>query len=82
MIFGPTGTAAALLNDSTYHSFLGVPMSGASKTRNEATSIAQVRTRLEGVDYLFIDEVSMLACHEMYKISAQLAKALGEYKLP
>jgi hypothetical protein len=82
VILGPTGTAAALLNGSTYHSFLGVPIAGLTGTRNKATTIAQVRTRLEGVDYLFIDEVSMLACHEMYKISAQLAIALGEYELP
>ena len=38
--------------------------------------------RLEGVDYIFIDEVSMLACHDMYKISAQLAKALNAFDLP
>jgi hypothetical protein len=31
------------------------------------------------VDYIFLDEVSMVACHEMYKISAQLAKSLAEY---
>jgi len=36
-----TGTAAALLNGSTYHSFLGVAIDGHGM-RNEATSIAQV----------------------------------------
>jgi hypothetical protein len=79
-ILGPTGTSAALLGGSTYHSYLNV-QTGKSR-RNEATSIAQIKGKLDGVEYIFIDEVSMLACHEMYKISAQLAKALGIYDLP
>ena len=79
-VLGPTGTSAALLGGSTYHSFLNV-QSGKSR-RNEITSIAQIKGKLDGVEYIFIDEVSMLACHEMYKISAQLVKALGIYDLP
>ena len=78
---GPTGTAAALLGGSTYHSFLGIRMSG-SGVQNESTSVAQAWGRLEGVDYIFLDEVSMLACHEMYKISSQLAKALNIHNIP
>ena len=78
-ILGPTGTSAALLGGSTYHSFLGINM---SDTRNQNASIAQVRARLEGVDYIFIDEVSMLACHDLYKISAKLAKSLAILDLP
>jgi hypothetical protein len=27
------------------------------------------------VDYIFLDEVSILACHDLYNISAQIAKA-------
>ena len=81
VILGPTGTSAALLNGSTYHSFLGLGFAGKSK-KNEATNIAQVKMKLEGVDYIFIDEVSMLACHDLYKISAQLAKTLNAFDLP
>ena len=44
--------------------------------------MAHVKMRLEDVNYIFIDEVSMLACHDMYKISAQLAKALNTFDLP
>ena len=80
VILGPTGTSAALLGGSTYHSFLGVKMNDMS--RNENSTIAQVRGRLEGVDYIFIDEVSMLSCHDMYKISSQLAKCLNQAELP
>jgi hypothetical protein len=80
VVLGPTGTAAALLGGSTYHSFLGIKMSDSGSIRNDtATSatMAQIRSRLEGVDYIFLDEVSMLACHDMHKISSQLAKALN-----
>ena len=79
-ILGPTGTSAALLNSSTYHSFLELGFGNNNK--NEAVNIAQVKMKLEGVNYIFIDEVSMLSCHDMYKILAQLAKVLNAFDLP
>ncbi len=82
VVLGPTGTSAALLGGSTYHSFLGIRISDNSGIQREsATTIAQIKGRIEGVDYIFL-EVSMLACHELYKISSQLAKALSIYDLP
>lgn len=69
MVVAPT----ALLNGTTYHLALGV-------TDGEfvsAKTLAQVKARLTGVDYIFLDEVSMISCHDMYIISAQCAKALG-----
>jgi PIF1-like helicase len=36
--------------------------------------LAQVKSRLQGVDYIFLDEVSILCCRDMYLISAQLAQ--------
>jgi len=54
----PTGTAAALLHGSTYHSILGVPIDGQQRLRNETTIMPQVKARLDGVDYTFLDEVS------------------------
>ena len=47
-----------------------------------ARSLAQVKSRLDGVDYIFFDEVSMLSCRDMYKISAQCSKARGVYDEP
>src|SRR5436305_14792091 len=35
-----------------------------------------------GVDYIFLDEVSMLSCHDMYNISSKLAKAMNIYDNP
>ena len=40
-VLASTRIATALLNESTYHSFLGVPIDGLGM-RNEATNIAQV----------------------------------------
>jgi len=72
VVLGPTGSSAALINGSTYHSFLGI-----NHSENSANKIAQLQARLEGVVYIFIDEVSMLSCNDLYRISAQLAKAQG-----
>ena len=73
IVVAPTGAAAALLNGSTYHSVLGIN----DGEFISASSLANIRARLDGVDYIFLDEVSMLSCRDIYKISAQAAKACG-----
>ena len=78
VVVAPTGAAAALLNGSTYHSVLGIN-DGEFMSAN---SLAQIRARLDGVDYIFLDEVSMISCRDLYKISAQAAKARGIYDEP
>jgi hypothetical protein len=84
MILAPTGSAAALLNGSTYHSILGINSSvkDGDTIRNEHTAIAHVKARLDGIDYIFLDEISMVGCHDFYKISAQLSKAKNVADLP
>jgi len=77
IVVAPTGNAAALIGGHTYHSVLGINDKGSP-----GVSIANVRSRLGGVDYMFLDEVSMLSCHDMYKVSAQLAKAFNESNMP
>ena len=77
VVLGPTGSSAALIHGSTYHSFLGINLGETS-----ASKIAKLRGRLEGVNYIFIDEVSMMSCNQMYQISAQLSKALNANDLP
>ena len=79
IIIAPTGSAAALLNGSTYHSVLNI---GSDRARNDSTSQINVRERLDGVDYIFLDEISMVACHELYQISASLAKARNMTETP
>jgi len=73
IVVAPTGSAAALLGGSTYHSLFGI----SDYNEKGLTNLAQVRLRLIGVDYIFLDEVSMLSCHDMYHISCQLAIALN-----
>ena len=82
VVLAPTGTAAALLQGLTYHSFLGVPIEGQEALRNETTNNAQVKARLDGVDYIFLDEFSMVSCNDNYKISSQPAKATNEFNMP
>jgi len=78
IVLAPTGAAAALLNGSTYHSVLGINEKGTGSAR----SLAQIRAKLDGVDYIFLDEVSMLSCRDMYNVSSQCAKARGEHNEP
>ena len=44
--------------------------------------MSQVISRLEGIKYIFLDEVSMLSAHDMYKISYQLSCILNIYDKP
>jgi hypothetical protein len=79
MIVAPTGSAAALLGGSTYHSAFGI------NDKNGATSmklLAQIKARLNGVNYVFLDEVSMISAHELYKISVQLCKVMNRHDIP
>src|SRR5215471_18389348 len=78
IVLAPTGSAAALLSGSTYHSVLGIN----DKISNNPKAFANIQSRLRGVDYIFFDEVSMLSCHDLYKISAQLAKAFNLHEVP
>ena len=72
------GAAAALLNGSTYHSLLSI----SNGEFVSAKSLAQIRAQLDGVDYIFLDEVSMISCHDLYRISMQAAKAHGIHNKP
>ena len=75
-IVAPTGTATALLGGSTYHYLFRI---------NEYTKISnmsQVKSCLEGVEYVFLDEVSMLSARDMYKINYQLSCVLNIYDKP
>ena len=80
VVVAPTGTAAALLGGSTYHYLFGF---GDRPDDNVPPQLLiQLRARFEGVKYIFLDEVSMLSCHDMYRISVRLAKILNVADLP
>ena len=71
----PTGTAAALLGGSTYHSMFGI-------NERNVRKIGHIKAKLEGTEYVFLDEVSMLSARDMYRINAQLAKVFDVADVP
>jgi hypothetical protein len=79
IIVAPTGSAAALLKGSTYHSMFGINSDGGSSSNIQ---LAQVKSRLEGVDYIFLDEVSMLSCRDIFLINARLARVMNNLDTP
>ena len=80
IIVAPTGSAAALLGGSTYHYMFGINDFTSKKSGN--VQLAEVKQRLRGVDYIFMDEVSMLSCKDMYKISERLARVMNNTEEP
>ncbi|KAF9547538.1 hypothetical protein CPC08DRAFT_600138, partial [Agrocybe pediades] len=75
IVVAPTGTAAALLNGSTYHSAFGIHIKGKNEAgmgRSSVDLINELREKLAGVEYVFLDEVSMISCHELYALSARM----------
>ncbi|PBK91906.1 hypothetical protein ARMGADRAFT_893466, partial [Armillaria gallica] len=66
----PTGMAAALIKGSTYHFTFGINESQRNTVSKK--TMAEVKDHLAGVNYVFLDEVSMLSCTDLYKISSQL----------
>jgi len=73
LILAPTGSAAALVDGSTYHSVLGINGSYASES---LATMGNIRARIEQVEYVFLDEISMVDCGSLYTISAQMCMAL------
>ena len=78
IVLAPTGSAAALVDGSTYHSVLAV---NEIETDNQRTR-DQIRERTQSVNYIFVDEVSMISCHDIYVISKQLAIAKDTTDIP
>jgi hypothetical protein len=80
VIVAPTGSAAALLEGSTYHYMFGINDFTSNKSAN--LQLAEVKQRLQGVDYIFMDEVSMLSCKDIYRISERLARVMNNTEEP
>ncbi len=81
IVLGPTGTSAALVGGSTYHSVLGLGVSKDEDSRSSITSLEKIRCRLQRVDLVFIDEVSMISCVDVFIIHTQLTKSFGDSTL-
>jgi PIF1-like helicase len=68
--------AAALLGGSTYHSMFGI------NDRSGTSKVGHIKAKLEGAEYVFFDEVSMLSARDMYRINVQLAKVFKMAHVP
>ena len=67
------GNTASLLGGSTYHHMFGI-----NDQQNPSNgTLAIIKDRLLGVDYIFLDEVSMLSCWNMFRISERLSHITG-----
>ncbi|KIK66556.1 hypothetical protein GYMLUDRAFT_158033 [Collybiopsis luxurians FD-317 M1] len=67
-VVAPTGSAAALLGGTTYHSAIGINDRLDDNNISQAT-LSKIRENFVGVQYIFVDEVSMLSCRDLAKIS-------------
>ena len=76
IVVAPTGTAAALLGGSTYHSMFGI------NDRSGTSRVGHVKAKLAGVEYVFFDEVSMLSARDLYRINLQLANVFNKADIP
>lgn len=76
VMLDPTGPSAVQINGSTYHSMLSLGWSNAK------TGIEKARENLEGVEYIFIDELSMMSCLDLYRISERLSMCTGVHIKP
>lgn len=77
-LLAPTGTAAAIIGGSTYHSYLGI----SDNRKLSLSTMAKLREKVERVKYIFIDEVSMISCLDLYRISEQLSLLLNNADEP
>jgi ATP-dependent DNA helicase PIF1 len=86
MILGPTVSTAALLNSSTYHSVFKILRETKSKNKedinrifNKASAMATVNEWIQGVEYIFLDKVSMVSCNDLQVLASQAAEARNIY---
>lgn len=72
LVLALMGAVASLVDGSTYHSVLGFSRDDSAAN---GTKLAKVRKCLALVDFIFIDEISMMSCRDLYCISARLSCA-------
>ena len=69
-----TGVAARNIGGVTLHALLQLSESGQGLSAKTKRDLAAM---WEGVDYLFINEVSMIGCEMLHNISRALTEAKG-----
>ena len=72
-----TGVAANNIGGATLHSLL--QLNGSARERSTKTK-RDLSAMWDGVDYLFIDKLSMLGCEMLHNVSRALTEAKGNTK--
>lgn len=70
-VMAPTGSAAALIGGSTYHSLFGFSKVACPLSRGRILSLQEVHT---GTDVFLLDEVSMMSVGDLYNLSERMCK--------
>jgi hypothetical protein len=75
-VVAPTGSAACLVDGSTYHSFLGL-RNGTDRKPDLA-----LFNKFKLIHTIFLDEISMVSCVDLYRISDRLSQLKGLSDVP
>ena len=70
-----TGVAAKNINGSTIHSTLNMKKRKRGSNGNNTAALSELQAMWHGVDFLFVDEYSMIGCTMLYDISEALSVA-------
>ena len=84
VVCAPTGVAADNIGGRTYHSLLPMPRTDPDRddiTLADGARLAQMEIELNGVEYLIIDEMSMVGRRSLAHIDELLRQAKGPKEL-
>ena len=76
-VLAPTGSAACIVNRSTYHSALKFKF-GVQRQQSTPTRNTHIVSRFQAVKLIIIDEISMVSCFDFYEISRALSVAFKD----
>src|SRR3954453_2825554 len=78
LVLAPTGVAAFNINGTTIHSKLSIPIKNKDLDLKDE-QLKQLQNRLEDVQYVIIDEKSMVRCRMLALIDMRLRQAFLNY---
>ena len=80
VVCAPTGVAADNIGGRTYHSLIPIPRNDVNRDEvalDKGLRLNQMQTDLHGIDYLIIDEMSMVGRRSLSHIDQLLRQAKG-----
>lgn len=83
IVIAPTGVASFNINGATIHSTLSIPITNAKRDKGldiDGERLKQLQERLQDVQYVIIDEKSMVGRRMIGQIDTRLRQAFPEHK--